>query len=293
MKDQKDTKYLLIDCHAIAYAAMFTTGSFSHDGKGTGVIFGFLRKILSLAKKMNTNKFIFCWDSDPWIRSNDYPEYKSNRKNKEKTMKPKDYTHFLEMVAQREILKKEILPNMGFKNIHIVDGFESDDIIGYFATKLKDDAIIVSADNDFYQLLYDCSMYHLYRKKIYTYVDFIKEYNIEPDKWAMAKAIGGCNGDGVKGIKGVSDPKDPKSKALAYIRGELTSGKVFERIKSSPHLIELFYSLVKLPHEDFDKQLILRRDKITKKKMLNIFFKYEFKSFLETKNLSEWIKIFT
>lgn len=285
--------YIIVDSPALSYAAMHTTGSFSYDGRGTGIVFGFLKRILFLAQKFNCNKFIFCWDSLTEIRSRDYPSYKENRRNKIQKMSPEEIKSFKSMISQRVELKHSVLPLLGFRNNRSIPLFEADDLIAAYALKSNVyKPIIATSDNDIYQCLDYADIYHLSQKKVYKAKDFMEEFEISPSQWALAKAIGGCQGDNVKGLKGVSDPKNKNSKAIKYTKGELKKGKILDKIESSKPHIEFFYSLVCLPHPEFKHPLALRRDKITKIKLMKTFFKYGFKSMLEKKNFNQWMETF-
>ena len=123
------------------------------------------------------------------------------------------------------------------------------------------------------------------------------QFGILPDQWALAKAIGGCSGDGIIGIKGVSDPKNPSSKALQYIKGILLKGKIFDRIESEKgqEIIKRNLPLVSLPYDNNDnkmKKMILRRNKYNRKGVLKVFDELHFKSFLERDNFVKWEKMF-
>jgi 5'-3' exonuclease len=286
--------FAIIDCHALAYAAMYTTGSFSFNGEETGVVFGFLKKLLVLAETLGTNKFFFCWDAHPTCRIKQYPEYKQQRKDNRKRMDLTQKKHYDSMIRQRETLRLKVLPEIGFMRNYMVDGFESDDIIAAIVNQYhKSHKIcIVSSDNDFFQLLDKCSMYRIKHRKLYRREDFEREYGIRPDQWADAKAIGGCSGDNVKGIKGVADPKSTSSGALKYIRGEMTKGKVFDKIESSKDEIAKARELVVLPHSTFGRRFITRRDKVDRQKILKLFFRLGFKSFIESDALDRWIETF-
>jgi 5'-3' exonuclease len=263
---------------------MYRFGSFSNNGLQTGIIYGFFKQILSFSKIFNTSKMIFCWDSPVSVRKKEYPIYKEGR---HKFLKPEDEKQYYSMLKQKDLLQKYILQEIGFRNNFCVEGFEADDIIAYFVDKIK--AIFISSDNDLYQLLDRAEMYHLSRKKFFRQEDFEKEYNIKPNQWALAKAIGGCAGDNIKGVEGFSDPKVKTSKALKLIRKEITSGKLYDRFieKDNCGEIKKFYSLVKIPHEKFQKTLIVRRNKVEEKNLIKVFLRYNFRSFLE-ENFDQW-----
>ena len=120
-------------------------------------------------------------------------------------------------------LRKEILPALGFKNIFLKAGYESDDIITFVIDQNRGEhypIVIVSSDNDLLQLIdYDTSFYNF--KERITFDIFTKRIDgLAPWYWAEAKAIGGCDSDNVKGIKGISDP----AKSFNKDTGKYTSG---------------------------------------------------------------------
>lgn len=294
-RDSKST-ILIIDGNALCYAAKYTTGGLTYMGEPTGVVFGFIRRIMTLAKKFKTNKFIFCWDAGYTFRHDEFPDYKRKRWDRKQMDAEEKAEHEL-MLLQITHLQSYYLKEMGFGNAHhCYARHEGDDLIALFVQKhwQKYRLIIVSSDNDLYQLLDKADMYHLHKKKIFTTKDMYKVYGVKPNQWAIAKAIGGCNGDEVPGVVGVSDPKNPKSKALLYIKKELTKGKVFEKIssKEGQRIIQRNLKLVTLPHRMCIKTPIMRRDNFTKRKIINIFDNLHFKSLLENEKFKEWEELF-
>lgn len=286
---------LLIDCNALVYSAYYMMGNLSYNGNPTGVIYGFLKKILFLAHHFQTNDFYLCWDSpsSTGYRAKIYPEYKGNRR-KNQTEEEKEER--IIMYKQGAELRKKILPALGFKNFY-KEGLESDDLLAFWAFysvfKGQNKRIImVTSDTDMYQCLECCSIYNPATNKLFTKKDFISKYKIEPIKWALAKAIGGCSSDNVKGINGAADPKSETSKALKYIRGELTEGKIFNKIKNNRKMVTRNLRLVLLPFQtDEPWRLIPRRNRFNRKAFLKIFDKYRFISFLEKEGFQKW-KIF-
>ena len=269
-------------------------GNLSYNGKPTGVIYGFLNKILKLAKKFNTTNFIFCWDAGVTHKHNDYKLYKADRHN---DMTLTQHEERKDMLIQSMELQQHTLPEMGFHNIYIQHLYEADDLIAHWVlrTKFSQDVVVVTGDSDMYQLLDWCRIYNPAQKKIITKRTFEDRFKIPPNKWALAKAIGGCSGDNVKGIEGVSDPKHPASKALKYLRDEITTGKVYQRITSAKGraIIKRNLPLVTIPYKpDLMQRMIPRRNNYTRKKFLKTFDDYHFISFLERDNFADWKTIF-
>ena len=286
---------LLIDCSTLIYAAFYTYGTLSYHGKPTGIIYGFLKKMLMLAKKFETTNFILCWDAGVSHRHTIYGQYKANRIAKRNEMSDEEKEERNWMLAQSIALNHRFLPYLGFKNNYIRINYEADDLLAYWVDRYKDSGkrlIMVTTDSDMFQCLNDCSIYNPSTKKLFTRKLFIKKYGIKPEEWAMAKAIGGCEGDNVKGVIGVSDPKKPTSKALKYLRGELPEGKILDRIKAGKELIRHNLKLVKLPFDNNMKRMLVRRSRYSRRRFIKIFDKNHFKSFLEKDKFKEWEETF-
>jgi len=222
--------YLVLDCDYLCHRAKYAMKDLSTDSIPTGVIYGFLKDIITFTKMFHTKNIIFCWDSKHSIRQKMYPAYKQNRRDKEKTEEEECY----DAVFRKQIkkLRRIYLPMIGFKNIFIQKGYESDDIIASICYNIFDsyNTIIISADQDLYQLLTiaDVSIYNPQQRKMMTRKTFQKKYNITPDRWTCVKAIAGCTSDNVKGIKGIGNKT-----AIAYLKDELKrSNKAFEKIKA-------------------------------------------------------------
>lgn len=298
-KENKDSKILLIDCSNLIYAAYHTTGTLSFNGKPTGIIYGFLRKLLFLANKFNTNRFVTCWDSGITYRHKDYKGYKHKRVKRREEESPQEQEDRNLIVEQSLELRLAILPALGFKNNYAQKFYEADDLLAFWSNKLfwsgNRDLIMVTSDNDMYQCLDTVKIYSPITKKMTTRKTFISKYGIEPSSWTYAKAIGGCQGDSVEGIQGVSDPKNPKSLALKYIRGEMSKGKVYDRITShaGKKLIAKNRPIVTCPYRTEDlKKMIRRRDKFSRSEFLRIFDHLHFKSFLKREEFSKWKQAF-
>lgn len=295
---KQDTKpVILIDGSAVAYAAFHSTGHLSYEGLKTGVIYGFLTKILTIAEKFKTNDFIFCWDAGVSYRHNAFSKYKWRRWQKREEMSPSEKKEYESLLLQLLQLDHEVLPNMGFKNNFIQMNFEADDLLAHWTNRLYKNrkVIMVTTDADMFQCLDKCDIWFPTKKKLFTQKDMLEKYGTSPKEWPMAKAIGGCSTDGVPGIVGISDPKNPKSKVHKYLKGKLTKGVVYERIhsKEGQQIINRNLPIVTVPYrEDLMKRMILRRNLFTKRRFIKEFSRHRFISFLEDDRFNKWEKYF-
>lgn len=128
-------------CHLYAY-----NREFSHEGRQVGVVFGFMKSLLSLSKMFGTNRFIFCWDSRKSLRKIEFSEYK---KRKEKSDEEK--VRFLEVFRQMVELREQVLPRFGFRNSFLACGYEADDLVTQICQdNFDEELVVVSNDNDLF-----------------------------------------------------------------------------------------------------------------------------------------------
>jgi DNA polymerase I len=139
-------RLFLIDAYALIYRAYFAfirrplTNS---AGENTSAPFGFTRFLLDIREQFEPDYLAVVFDAGDSFRDEIYPEYKATREKM-----PDDLRASLGRV--RDIVA-------GFNDTVVeLDGYEADDVIGTLAVKAKDaglEAVIVSGDKDFYQLV--------------------------------------------------------------------------------------------------------------------------------------------
>jgi DNA polymerase-1 len=283
-------KVLIIDSNGIGHIAKHSMHGLSFQERETGVIFGFMSEVFRLAKRFETNKFAFTWDSRRNFRKEIRPTYKKKR-----YVEKSNEDQQLDETAREQfyMLRKKVLPLFGFKNNFIKTGYEADDIMANIViNNKKHDMIIVTGDEDIYQLLNFASIYNPRKKKVITAKDFTKEYNIPVNKWIQVKAIAGCGSDNVVGVPSVGEKT-----AIKYLNGELKKGVAFNNIKNNTELICSNLTLVTLPFIDLlgNKSMgkipiSFNEEKFTISNFLNLCETYGFSSF--KKNLNEWNKLF-
>lgn len=275
-------KTVMIDCAAIGHYVKFALRRLQSGGDDTGVIFGFLGVIKELSERMSPGQFVFAWDSRKSKRRQSYPDYKRNRRPDKLTE-----AEVLEnevMRAQLDILRTRIIPELGFKNSFLSVGLEADDIIASCCLSLSGKKIIVSRDNDLFQLLNrDTRMWDFQKKKYFTADDFAEKWGIEPHQWKTVKTIAGCSGDGVPNVPGVKELT-----AIKYLKNELPENyKTYKAIKDGSDIIERNKPLVILPFKNTPKYRI-QKDNISVDAFWNICEEFEFNSFLA--DIDEWVE---
>jgi DNA polymerase-1 len=219
---------VILDANNEMYRAFYSTGAMSYDGDATGVVYGFMRTVKSIEARWPLCRLVFAFDYGKSIREKEFPWYKSTRKAKRKLeMKDRGKRKmFRGMDEQVEKLREEYLTRVGYQNVFKAKGYEADDIIGRVvkdirlqerepAFKTKTRIIIVSGDQDFYQLIRkNTDVWHPRNRFLCDLPWFEKEWCIRPEQWVKVKAIAGCKSDDIPGVKGVGEKT-----AASYLTG--------------------------------------------------------------------------
>lgn len=264
---------LIIDLHYIAWRAYHSTGSLSSNGKPTGVIYGVLRDLHSLMEMFPDPVIVIAADSKTSLRKKLFPGYKLRPEEKD----PIERRARKEAVEQILLLKRKILPALGFRNLFEFDGYEADDIMAELVMRRahRKLPVLVTGDEDMFQLLYHCDMYIPQKAQYYTANDFLVEYpGMDWSDWATYKALAGCTSDTVPGVVGVG----PKT-AIQFILGMLPSGKKKDAILQAEKdgTFDLMLKLVTLPFPGLP-EMKLRPFRFNQEAFDSVCEEYEFKS---------------
>ena len=201
---------MLIDGSSLIFRAFFALPNLSNnDGVMTNGVYGFLTMYRNAFDKYKPDYVLVAFDrSSKTFRNDEYEDYKANR---DKTPNELSY--------QFGILK-DVLDSMGVKYTDL-DGFEADDIVGTYARMAKeagDEAVLITGDRDYLQLVDDNVLVYLTKKGVsdtveYT-VDKIKEeYGITPKQLIDVKGLMGDKSDNIPGVDGIGEKR-----ALEFIR---------------------------------------------------------------------------
>jgi 5'-3' exonuclease len=194
--------------------------------------------------------------------------------------------------SQFDDLIEDVLPGMGFKNVFDQNGYEADDLIAWIVNRFPENYVIVSSDEDLWQLLrkergLEISQWNY--KELMTEEKFTKKYGLHPRQWAEVKAIAGCSSDNVEGIRGVGEPT-----AVKFLNKVLKDGKAKKAIEQGQAVIDRNWNLVTLPFSG-EKMICVEdivEDELYIGEVLEVFKDYGFQSFLAEGQLSRWREIF-
>mgnify|MGYP000255785039 CR=1 FL=1 len=274
---------LVVDCNFLAHRAKHTTSIMSYNGRYTGVIYGFLNQLHKIADLFQPDQYVLAWDSKFSVRKETFPDYKK-KPHKELSEEEKE----LEAESFRQFdMLRPITHNMGFTNNFVQKGIEADDIIADVV--MNNDGynfIVVTADEDLFQLLDYCDIYKPTKEVTLTAEDFREEYGIEPHQWSEVKKIGGCTADKIPGVPGVGEKT-----AIKFLKNELGEHtKAYESIMNNDALLERNKILVELPHPKTQSVELSPNFTFNYHQFLKICRHFGFMSF--RRNIRDWADIF-
>lgn len=284
--------HVLIDSSYLAHRARYSLKDLEFEDFPTGVLFGFFEQLLTLCTnpRIKSNNVHLCFDSRQSYRKHEYPAYKATR-HKNKT--PEEIQELRVMKTQLNLLRREILPAIGFP-VYRQTGLESDDIIAHIAAQISlsedSQAIIITSDGDLYQCI--TNNVHWYdpgRESYLTLESFYAKKEIDAEKWARVKAIAGCNSDEVKGVPGVGEKT-----AIQYLKGILPSKyKKFQAIISpeGKAIYKRNLKLVLLPHVK-TKHVKTQQPVYSVKIFREVCKEYGFLSYLKGRRADQWMNFF-
>ncbi|HUF75218.1 MAG TPA: DNA polymerase I [Longimicrobiales bacterium] len=197
-------RIFLIDAYALIYRAYFAFISrplTNSKGDNTSAPFGFTRFLLDIREKFEPDYLAIVFDAGSSFRDEMYPDYKATREKM-----PDDLSASIGPI--RDIVT-------GFRDTCVeLDGYEADDVIGTLAVKARDaglEAVIVSGDKDFYQLV--CPGIHLLNPgrggATGVAAEWVTEENagdkfgLPPSQVADYLALVGDSSDNLPGARGI------------------------------------------------------------------------------------------
>ena len=208
-------RVLLIDGLNIFLRAFAVNGSLNEKGVPVGGITGFMKSLAFAIREMEPTRVIVTYDGAGGSkrRRKINPNYKSNRTPKRVTKfdafnSLEDEKEAMKIQFRRLLSYLELLPI----DVYSIDNVEADDVIAYLAQNvLENEVIIMSADQDFLQLVNNrIVVWSPNKKKYYTEEQIFNEYGIPAHNFLMYKCLMGDKSDNLMGIKGLGPKKVTK-----------------------------------------------------------------------------------
>jgi DNA polymerase-1 len=172
--------------------------------KGTEIkaVMGFISGLFKYINKFKPDNMLVVFDSETSIieKSNDYQDYKSNRINYLDV--PENENPFIQLPHIFQVLSYLGIPYKEIKD------FEADDYIASICEKYRNEvkAIIVSTDQDFFQLVDDnISVFNPNGNEgtMYTPSKIYEKLGVYPEQIVEYKSLIGDKSDNITGIRGV------------------------------------------------------------------------------------------
>lgn len=219
-----------------------------------------MQNIVYYRERFDAVGIVFCFDSWKSLRKEFYPQYKSNRRNRN----PEESAEFEVVAEEIAKMRRNYLPSLGFRNVFVKTGYEADDLIAVCCDNVRANReyVIVSRDRDLYQLLGgNVIMVEPGKKEkdVTTPQSMYREYGVKPDEWVMVKAIAGDSSDNIPGIEGIGIKT-----ACKYLQGKSTP-RVNALVVQNRSIIGRNKKLMKLPWPGLGR-LNLREDKVTRRR---------------------------
>ncbi|MCF7916454.1 MAG: DNA polymerase I [Candidatus Omnitrophica bacterium] len=267
----------LVDGTSLCYRSHFAIKLSNSSGFATGAIYGFYRTLRKLILEENCEFIAICFDvSRKTYRQKKYTDYKIQRPPIPDELK-----------SQFPIIR-ELIKALGIKIIE-KENYEADDVIASLtkqAVNKKREVVVVSSDKDLYQLLAQkgVSVYNYREQKIYKEKDFVKKYGFKPCFMADYLSLLGDASDNIPGAKGIGKVGATKLiKEFGHIDNifknlESLKPKEAKKIIESKEQIMLSKELAELSEPKLGIKLkSLKKGKIDKDKLINMFSELEFK----------------
>lgn len=208
-------RVLLIDGLNIFLRAFAVNGSLNEKGVPVGGITGFMKSLAFAIREMEPTRVIVTYDGAGGSkrRRKINPNYKANRTPKRVTK----FDAFNSLEEEKEAMKIQFRRLLSYLellpiDVYSIDNVEADDVIAYLAQNvLENEVIIMSADQDFLQLVNDrIVVWSPNKKKYYTEEQIFTEYGIPAHNFLIYKCLMGDKSDNLEGIKGLGPKKIAK-----------------------------------------------------------------------------------
>lgn len=206
-----NSRVLLVDSMNTFLRSFAMINHMNPSGAHIGGLTGFLKSIGFAIRHIKPTRVILIFDGtgSTTNKKNLYPEYKAHRKLQRITNwdgfdGKEDEAASIENQLLRLVEYLRCLP----VDLLSIDKVEADDVIGHIVSKSDDEVYIMSADQDFMQLVSDkVTVYSPIKKKFYTPKLVKEEYGLYPQNFINKKILMGDDSDNIPGVKGLGPKK--------------------------------------------------------------------------------------
>lgn len=215
----------LVDGYALIYRAFFAMINQplrTSRGENTSAAWGVANFLHRLLEERSPDYLAWVHDAGTSFRADVFPEYKATREKLDQELQ-EDFDRSLDRI-------EEILRGFGLALV-TVEGYEADDVIGTLAAQASErglQAVIVSGDKDFYQLVTeDVVLLNPGRggpspvgEALVDSRNAAERFGVPPQRVIDYLALVGDSSDNIPGVKGIGDKT---ARALITAYGDLDS----------------------------------------------------------------------
>jgi len=254
-----NSKVLLIDSMNTFLRSFAMINHMNPSGAHIGGLTGFLKSIGFAIRHIKPTRVILVFDGtgSTTNKKNLYSEYKAHRKIQRIT----NWDGFDSKDEEAASIENQLVRLVNYLrclpvDLLSIDKVEADDVIGYITKRSEDEVYIMSADQDFLQLVTPkITVYSPIKKKFYTPKLVKEEYGLEAYNYINQKVLMGDNSDNIPGVKGLGPKK--LFKLFPELEGKdvITLDSVLEKSKELVNDHGLYGNIV-----NFEKQLLINHE---------------------------------
>lgn len=211
-RHEKNSRVLIVDGTNTFIRCWSAIPNMNEDGEHVGGVIGTLKSIGYAIREVKPSRVVVVFDGKDGSnqRKKVFSGYKEGR-DKNKLRVNRQYDDLMTDEDERESLKRQFVWLAWFLKelpvtMMIYDGVEADDVMAYVGTQLLSDgeqAVYMSTDKDFLQLINDKDTVWSPTKKIHYTKDKIEEeLGINSKNILIYRVLDGDSSDKIPGIKG-------------------------------------------------------------------------------------------
>jgi DNA polymerase I len=200
---ERPKRFFLLDGHSLSYRAFFALppSLATTSGQVTNAVYGFTSMLIKLLSEEKPDYIAVAFDlGRPTKRLAQYAEYKAGRRET-----PDEFRQQLGLIL--EVVETLKIPLVS------VEDHEADDAIATLACRAAEgglEAVIVTADRDFFQLVRPGITVLFNRKGISDIVTYdvaavTERFGLPPEKYLEYVALKGDTSDNIPGVPGVGE----------------------------------------------------------------------------------------
>lgn len=164
----------------------------------------FLSTVRVLIERFSPDNIYIAWDKRLIREASNFRKDELDGGYKAGRVMP---TGIQEMFDQEPLLL-QALDALGVRNVY-PRVLEADDVISWLSRELHGINVIVSSDQDMYQLVNE-RVYVFDKQELLTLENFVERVGVSPENYKLYKAIKGDNSDNIEGLPGFAKKRSAK-----------------------------------------------------------------------------------